>query len=296
MPNWGSFSNNLERHGRETGNGNVYGLTVIDGEWGEEDESVSAAVGHGTSPSFEPKGGSSCALPRQLPLQRGQGALECLADKPSLSIGDRVESFDGPWSRAGVELHRAAGAMDARQASHRLRLSAQREPLERAASVDALSASHCVLLDPFKDACAIDHGAIRAGYPQNLVMVAVEIAGMEQSGFPTVESSGGQFSAADPVDVDYVPLFFHWLRILADLGAYPSSFAEVIGPEDNRCPGAHWPARLHRAWRPPGHFSDPETLRAWRAAGKPGERSRKGLESLGRRRFLTLCGHGEAAL
>jgi hypothetical protein len=44
-------------------------------------------------------------------------------------------------------------------------------------------ASHCVLLDPFKDACAIDHGAVRAGYAQNLVMVAVEVAGMEQSGF-----------------------------------------------------------------------------------------------------------------
>jgi hypothetical protein len=39
-------------------------------------------------------------------------------------------------------------------------------------------------------------------------MVAVEIAGMEQSGFPTVESSGGQFAAADPIYVDYVPLFF----------------------------------------------------------------------------------------
>jgi hypothetical protein len=57
------------------------------------------------------------------------------------------------------------------------------------------AASHCVLLDPFKDACAIDHGAVRAGCPQNLVMVAVEVAGMEQSGFPTVESSGGQFAA-----------------------------------------------------------------------------------------------------
>jgi hypothetical protein len=73
----------------------------------------------------------------------------------------------------------------------------------------ARSASLCVLLDPFKDACAIDHGAVRAGYPQNLVMVAVEVAGMEQSLFPTVESSGGQFAAADPIYVDYVPLFFH---------------------------------------------------------------------------------------
>jgi hypothetical protein len=70
-------------------------------------------------------------------------------------------------------------------------------------------ASHCVLLDPFKDACAIDHGTVRASYAQNLVMVAVEVAGMEQSGFPTVESSGGQFAAADPIDVDHVPLFFH---------------------------------------------------------------------------------------
>jgi hypothetical protein len=32
---------------------------------------------------------------------------------------------------------------------------------------------------------------------------------MEQSGFPTVESSGGQFATADPIYVDYVPLFFH---------------------------------------------------------------------------------------
>ena len=31
-------------------------------------------------------------------------------------------------------------------------------------------------------------------------------------------------------------------------------------------------------------------------AGKPGERSRKGLESLRRRRFLTLCGHSQTAL
>jgi hypothetical protein len=52
------------------------------------------------------------------------------------------------------------------------------------------------------------------GYPQNLVMVAVEIAGMEQGGFPTVESSRGQFAPADPIDIDYVPLFFH---------RYPSS-------------------------------------------------------------------------
>jgi hypothetical protein len=70
-------------------------------------------------------------------------------------------------------------------------------------------ALHSVLLDPFKDACAIDHGAIRAGYTQNLVMVAVEVAGMKESGFPAVESPGGQFATADSIDVDHIPLFFH---------------------------------------------------------------------------------------
>jgi hypothetical protein len=55
-------------------------------------------------------------------------------------------------------------------------------------------AAHCVLLDPLKDARAIDHGAIRAGYTQNRVMVAVEVAGMKESGFPAVESPGGQFA------------------------------------------------------------------------------------------------------
>jgi hypothetical protein len=70
-------------------------------------------------------------------------------------------------------------------------------------------ASHCVLLDPIKDACATDHDATRADYPQNLVTVAVEVAGVKESGFPAVESSGGQFAAADPIDVDYVRLFFH---------------------------------------------------------------------------------------
>jgi hypothetical protein len=75
----------------------------------------------------------------------------------------------------------------------------------------AINASpFCVLLDPLKDACAIDHGAIRAGYPQNLVMVAVEVSGAKESGFPAVESPGGQFAAADSIDVDHVPLFFHW--------------------------------------------------------------------------------------
>ena len=73
----------------------------------------------------------------------------------------------------------------------------------------ACIASHCVLLDPFEDACAIDHGAVRAGYPQDLVMVAVEVAGMKESGFPAIERSGGQFAAADPIDIDHVPLFFH---------------------------------------------------------------------------------------
>src|SRR6478735_2200372 len=47
--------------------------------------------------------------------------------------------------------------------------------------------SHCVILDPFEDARAIDHGAVRAGYPQDLVMVAVEVAGMKESGFPAIE-------------------------------------------------------------------------------------------------------------
>jgi hypothetical protein len=49
-------------------------------------------------------------LPCQLPPQRGQSALERLANKPSLLIGDRVESFDGLRRCAGVKLHRAAGA------------------------------------------------------------------------------------------------------------------------------------------------------------------------------------------
>jgi hypothetical protein len=79
-------------------------------------------------------------------------------------------------------------------------------------------ASHCVLLDPIKDACTIDHGVVRADYPQNRVTVAVEFARMEQSGFPAVESPGGQFVAADPIDVDHVPLFFH-----SALPAFPQS-------------------------------------------------------------------------
>ena len=36
----------------------------------------------------------SGALPRQLPLQRGESMLERLADQPSLPIGDRVEGLD----------------------------------------------------------------------------------------------------------------------------------------------------------------------------------------------------------
>ena len=60
----------------------------------------------------------------------------------------------------------------------------------RRADLVARIASHCVLLDPIKNACTIDHGVVRAGYPQNLVMVAIEVARMEQSGFPAVEKSG----------------------------------------------------------------------------------------------------------
>jgi hypothetical protein len=67
-----------------------------------------------SSPSRPP--GLPYALPCQLPPQRGQSALERLANKPSLLIGDRVESFDGLRRCAGVKLHRAAGAMDARRA------------------------------------------------------------------------------------------------------------------------------------------------------------------------------------
>jgi hypothetical protein len=51
--------------------------------------------------------------------------LKRLADKPALLIGDLVESFDGLRRCTGIELHRAAGAMDARWASgYRLRLPA----------------------------------------------------------------------------------------------------------------------------------------------------------------------------
>ncbi len=53
---------------------------------------------------------------------------------------------------------------------------------------------------------------------------------MKQSGFPTVESSGGQFAAADPIDVDYVPLFFH---------GYPSS---LISGLSKFLGGSHRPA------------------------------------------------------
>jgi hypothetical protein len=67
-----------------------------------------------SSPSRPP--GLPYALPCQLPPQRGQRALGRLANKPSLLIGDRVESFDGLRRCAGVKLHRAAGAMDARRA------------------------------------------------------------------------------------------------------------------------------------------------------------------------------------
>jgi hypothetical protein len=83
------------------------------------------------------------------------------------------------------------------------------ERLGHADAGTAHTASHSVLLNPFEDACAIDHGAIRAGYPQDLVTIAVKVAGMKERGFPAIESSGGQFSAADPIDVDHVPLFFH---------------------------------------------------------------------------------------
>jgi len=48
-------------------------------------------------------------------LQRGQRALQGLADQPSLPIGDRVEGLDGLRRCPGVELHRPASAIDARR-------------------------------------------------------------------------------------------------------------------------------------------------------------------------------------
>ena len=79
-----------------------------------------------SSPSRPP--GLPYALPCQLPPQRGQRALERLANKPSLLIDDRVESFDGLRRCAGVKLHRAAGAMDARRRLARVAASPVRPP------------------------------------------------------------------------------------------------------------------------------------------------------------------------
>jgi hypothetical protein len=65
--------------------------------------------------------------------------------------------------------------------------SAYGERARRPAHADAGTAripSHCVLLNPFEDACAIDHGIVRAGYPQDLVTIAVKVAGMKKRGFP----------------------------------------------------------------------------------------------------------------
>src|SRR5208283_1710623 len=52
---------------------------------------------------------------------RGEGVFQRLAHKPSLPVGDRVQGLDGLRRRAGVELHRPAGAMDARRPSRRLK-------------------------------------------------------------------------------------------------------------------------------------------------------------------------------
>ena len=57
----------------------------------------------------------------------GQACRQCrCSDKPSLPIRDRIEGLDGLRRRAGVELHRPPGAMDARRAPRRRLLLFQR--------------------------------------------------------------------------------------------------------------------------------------------------------------------------
>src|SRR5271165_786787 len=56
----------------------------------------------------------------KLALQGGESVLKRLAHEPPLPIGNRIEGLDGLRSRARIELHRPAGAMDARRPSRRL--------------------------------------------------------------------------------------------------------------------------------------------------------------------------------
>jgi hypothetical protein len=86
----------------------------------EHERRVFARLVHLDQPAHN-QGKMSCAPPGQLPLQRGQSALQRLADKPSLLIGDCIEGLDGLRRRADVELHCSAGAVDAGWPSRRLR-------------------------------------------------------------------------------------------------------------------------------------------------------------------------------
>ena len=138
------------------------------------------------------------ALQKEIDADRMPGAVVMIARRGQLIYSDAVGFQD-----------KAAAKSMSKDAI--FRIYSMTKPFTSVAveAGTARIASHCVLFDPFEDACAIDYGAVRAGYPQDLVMVTVEVAGMKESGFPTIERSGGEFAAADPIDIDHVPLFFH---------------------------------------------------------------------------------------